>query len=224
MINQLCIYISVDYLSVMKKFITGFILFLLAPACAAFVDVKEPSYEIVKNTEIYEIRQYPAMIAAETVVYEDFDDAGNVAHKRLFGYISGENRTNEKIPMTAPVTAEEKTGSKKIPMTAPVTMEEDSEGKFVYGFIMPEGSTMENLPEPLDPKVRLVKKPAKSVAVHRYTGTWSEETYREKVNMLKKALEADGLKPTERVVWSRYNPPFTLPFMRRNEIWIYLDN
>ncbi len=193
---------------------------LLLGGCGAFQKVKEPGFQVIRAGGEYELRSYGEILAAETTVKAGFDDASGIAFRRLFGYISGKNRTRAKIAMTAPVTSEKK--SVKIPMTAPVTMS-GAKDAFVYQFIMPADYTMETLPAPLDPNVRLRKIEQRVVAVHRYSGTWSEENYRERLKKLREALKRDGIAVIGEPTWSRFNPPITPWFMRRNEIWLPVE-
>lgn len=88
---------------------------------------KKAKYEVIKKESKFEVRQYQPQIVAETIVEADFDQAGNIAFRRLFNYISGENRKKESIAMTAPVN--QKTISEKIAMTAPVNQQK-TEGKY----------------------------------------------------------------------------------------------
>ncbi|MBE7440528.1 MAG: heme-binding protein [Spirochaetales bacterium] len=192
-------------------------------ACSAFVKVKEPGFQIQKTGPEYEVRRYGTLLVAETKVQASFDDAGGIAHRLLFGYISGENRSRTKIAMTAPVTSQYgQEASEKIAMTAPVTMEVRDQS-FIYQFVMPAEYTLETLPVPNDSRVVLKEIGQRSLAVHRYSGFWSEGSYLQKVNLLRTALERDGLKITGQPVWSRYNPPFTPWFLRKNEIWMPVE-
>jgi len=132
-----------------------FSLVLLLPFCGGScvtVGIEKPKYAVVQKQGKFEIRQYEPQIVAETVVDAGFEDAGNVAFRRLFNYISGDNRTKESIKMTAPVN--QKSSSEKISMTAPVNQQK-SEGKYVVSFLMPGKYNMENLPEALDSSVEI---------------------------------------------------------------------
>ncbi|MHC4370552.1 MAG: SOUL family heme-binding protein, partial [Planctomycetota bacterium] len=115
-------------------------------SCAT-VGIEKARYKVLAKEGKFEIRQYERQIVAETIVESDFDEAGNIAFRRLYKYISGENRTKESIAMTTPV--DQKASSQKIAMTAPVNQEK-SDGEYSVTFLMPSKYTMETLPEPLD--------------------------------------------------------------------------
>ena len=119
--------------------------------------------------------------------------------------------------MNAPVTQE--AVAEKIAMTAPVNMEAVGDG-FLVQFTMPAKYTLATLPEPLDVRVQLREIPARRLAVYRYSGSWSQARYQRRVELLKAALQADGLQTIGAPVFARFNSPFQLWFLRRNEIWI----
>jgi len=187
---------------------------ILLCSCAT-VGIEKAKYQVIEKEGKFEVRQYQPQIVAETVVESDFDEAGNMAFRRLFNYISGENRSKKKIAMTAPVSQE--TGSQKIAMTAPVNQRK-SEGKYVVSFLMPSKYTIEALPEPLDSSVRLREIPARKVAAIRYSGTWSQKRYEAKKALLEEFIKNRGLRITGEDIFARYDPPFQLWFLRRNEV------
>src|SRR5512138_1465323 len=117
--------------------------------------IEEAGYRVVKSDGIFELRDYAPHILAETVVDGTLEDAGNLAFRRLFRYISGENRSRGKIAMTAPVSQE--AAGEKIPMTAPVG-QQASGGKWAVSFMMPPLTT---LPVPDDPSITLRPVPAR---------------------------------------------------------------
>jgi SOUL heme-binding protein len=148
------------------------------------------------------------------LVEGDFQDVGNEGFRRLFDYISGKNRKQQTIPMTAPVSQE--ASSEKIPMTAPVNQEQVG-GKWRITFLMPSQYTLETLPEPSDPRVQLTKVPGLLMAALSYSGIWSRGRYEEKEKWLKELIRQKGLKIVSEPVFARYNPPFMPWFLRRNE-------
>ena len=154
------------------------------------VGIEKAKYEVIEKEGKFELRQYKLQIVAETIVEAGFDEAGNIAFRRLFNYISGENRKKESIAMTAPVNQE--SSSEKIAMTAPVNQQK-SEGKYIVSFLMPSKYTMETLPEPLDPAVTLKEIPAYKVAAIRYSGTWSQKRYETKRASLEEFLKQKEL-------------------------------
>ncbi|MHC4743486.1 MAG: SOUL family heme-binding protein [Planctomycetota bacterium] len=204
--------------AVMKKKITicGLILIsiFLIFSCAT-VGIEKAKYEVIDKKGKFEVRLYAPQILAETIVDSDFDEAGNIAFRRLYSYISGENRTRESIKMTAPVN--QKKTSQKIAMTAPVNMEKTA-GKYSVTFLMPSKYTMQTLPEPLNPEVRLREMQARKIAAVRYSGSWSKEKYEAKRELLEQFIKEKGLRITGPDIFARYDPPFQLSFLRRNEV------
>ncbi len=186
---------------------------------------EEAKYRVVKKDGAFEVREYEQRVVAETFVRGDFGGAGNVAFNRLFGYISGRNKSRQKIAMTAPVTQEISDPARaagageKIAMTAPVTQEEAG-GAFRVTFILPASYTLENAPEPADPSVRLKDEPAHRAAVIRYSGSWSSSLYGKKLVELRDWMSSSSLVAAGNPIWARYNAPFSLPVLRRNEVII----
>ena len=199
-------------------------LMLLLPFClgsCVTVGIEKSKYTVVEKQGKFEIRQYEPQIVAETIVDTSFGDASNVAFRRLFNYISGENRKKESIKMTAPVS--QKSSSEKISMTAPVNQQK-SEDKYVVSFLMPGKYSMDTLPEPLDSSVKLREVPARKIAAVRYSGTWSRKRYESHKNSLEEFIRDRKLTKTgQEAIWARYDPPFQLWFLRRNEVLIPIE-
>lgn len=178
--------------------------------------INEPEFSLVSQSEHYEIRKYSETIVAETLIEDKFDNAGNKAFKILADYIFGNNKTKLKIDMTAPVA--QQSVSQKIDMTAPVSQIKTSLG-FLVQFTMPNNFTMQTLPVPNDPRVQLKIIPQRTVAVYRYSGSWSEDRYQQKLDFFKAELAKNNIKTIGEPVFARFNSPFQLWFLRRNEIW-----
>lgn len=181
----------------------------------------EPPYKIVRTLEDVEVRAYAAYTVAETVVPGPSSEAGNQAFPILAGYIFGKNKGERKLAMTAPVT--QSAVPIKLEMTAPVT-QAAAPGGFLVQFVLPEGVTLANAPEPLDARVMLREIPSAKIAVIRYSGFWSESNYNEHLEKLKAAARSARLVWSGEPVYSRYNAPYTPWFMRRNEIWLRLTD
>ena len=188
---------------------------VLVPAMAT----EEPSYQVLERDGDFELRSYGAYLIAETRVDGSFDDAGNAAFQRLFRYISGANRGQRKIAMTAPVVQQSARGT-DIAMTAPVRQETDAMGGYRVAFIIPAEFTRATAPEPTDPQVTLREVPAQTMAVQRYSGRWTEKLYREQETRLRALLEKHNLAPTGAPVYARYNAPFVPWPLRRNEVMV----
>jgi hypothetical protein len=183
----------------------------------AAVAIEEVKYTVVEKEGDFELRDYEPFIVAETLVEGDFSAVGNVGFRRLYDYISGNNRKQASISMTAPVTQEAR--SEKISMTAPVTQENQG-GKWRITFMMPSQYSMKTLPEPLDPNVKLKQESKRVVAALRYSGTWSQKRYSEKEARLFEWIEKRGFRAVGEPVFARYNSPFMPWFLRRNEVLI----
>jgi hypothetical protein len=180
---------------------------------------EEPTFTVQRNLDGIELREYAPYTVAEVLVAADANDAGNRAFPILAGYIFGKNKGERKMAMTAPVT--QAAVPMKLEMTAPVT-QTPTAGGYLVQFVLPKGITTANAPEPLDARVMLRDVPVKRVAVIRYSGLWSESNYNEHLAQLQKGLRAANIAWTGEPVLSRYDPPFTPWFLRRNEIWLDL--
>jgi len=162
-------------------------------------------YSIKGTTGEIEFRQYPSLVLA--TADNSQNDAG---FNLLFAYISGSNKPREKIPMTAPVIT-----SQKIPMTAPVVSDAAS-----MSFVMPAGSTRENVPDPLDSRVRIVTQPERDIAVIRFSGYAPPEDVDAATSRLQDGLKNGGIDTAGQPFLMRYDSPWTPGFMRRNEVAI----
>ena len=193
------------------------VLFLLLTGATTAMATEEAPYTVIKSDDIFELREYAPQILAEIIVDGNLEGAGSKAFRPLFRYISGDNKSRGKISMTAPVSQELK--GEEISMTAPVS-QQSVQGKWAVSFMMPASSTMENLPIPDDPSIKLRQIPTRRVAAIRYSGFWSEEKYMLNKEKLEKWIINNRFIVTGEPVWARYNAPFTPWFMRRNEILI----
>jgi len=181
------------------------------------------SYKVVERFDGIEVRQYDGYVVAETEVAGDRSTVASEGFRRLAGYIFGGNRGQRKIAMTAPVLQSE---GQKIAMTAPVLQravtEASEAGPWLIQFTMPAAFSLDQLPEPLDPRVRLRVEPPRRMAALRYSGTWSKRRFEQKLRQLTDAMARHGLTAVGAPTWARYNPPITPWFLRRNEILLPL--
>lgn len=182
--------------------------------------IEEPAFQIKSKTPEYEIRAYGPVVVAETKVTANFENSGKIAFRILANYIFGNNRSKTKIEMTAPVSQQAK--SEKIEMTAPVNQISAADGYLVQ-FTMPQKYSLETLPSPNDERVQIRQLPARKVAVYSYSGSWSEDRYNKKLAAFKMELERNGVKTTGEPTFARFNSPFQLWFLRRNEIWLEVE-
>jgi hypothetical protein len=170
--------------------------------------IEEPEFEVLRFTDDYEIRRYAPFIVAEVDVDGNMSDAGNRAFRILADYIFGNNQPGEKMQMTAPVVS-----------NAP----REGSNTFTYAFVMESRYSMETLPAPVDPRIRIVQKPPQVVAARSYSGRWTEENYLQNELSLLSALALDGLEMRSEPFLARYDSPFKPWFLRRNEVLIELD-
>jgi hypothetical protein len=184
------------------------------------VGIEKAEYTVVEKEGAFEVRAYEPSIIAETIVESDFNSAGNVAFGRLFDYISGNNLKKESISMTVPVSQTE--SSEKISMTAPVNQRREGD-KWLVSFIMPSKYTMETIPEPLDSRVVLKEEQPKKMAAVRYSGTWSVKRYERNKDKLEGFIKERNYKISGEAIFARYDPPFHIFFLRRNEVLIPIE-
>ncbi len=180
---------------------------------------EEPRYSVIGHVGPIEIRQYAARIAAETLVARDEEQARSVGFQRLAGYIFGGNHARARIAMTAPV-AQAQAGAgaaRTIAMTAPVAEAKEGDA-WVIRFFMPARETMADLPVPNDSRVRLVSVPAQTYAVLRFSGVPTPHRVMAKTKALLAGLGGAAWRPDGQPVAWFYDPPWTLPPLRRNEV------
>lgn len=192
---------------------------LALTACSVIGDrsgTEEPRYTVTDRAGTLEIRTYGTRLAAETVIEADEEAARNAGFRRLAGYIFGANTARAKIAMTAPV-AQGKTGE-TIAMTAPVAQSAAPGGRWTIRFFLPQEWTLERLPIPDDPSVRIVTVPAETYAVLGFTGNRGAAAIAGKQAELAGALAGSAWTPTGAPVAWLYDPPWTLPWLRRNEV------
>jgi DNA gyrase inhibitor GyrI len=206
-----------------KKYILALCLFLgigiiaWGPMSSA---VEQTSYKVIETVGSIEIRDYDPIIVAQVTVSGDRKEAISKGFRLLADYIFGKNQSSKKIPMTAPVTQQ---ASEKIPMTAPVTQQKSGDNQWNVGFVMPSSYTLLTLPIPHNPDVILKELPAKRFAVIRFSGIATGKKLAKEQEQLKAWLKEKGVTPIDSpLLYAFFNPPWTLPFFRRNEIMIEL--
>lgn len=182
-------------------------------------NIAMPSYTVAATHPDYEVRQYDPYLIAET---PRSGDSGSSGFNELFQYISGSNSGQSKLPMTAPVLKANEAVGQKLAMTAPVLQKEGGSGGFI-AFVMPPGSRLEELPKPKSPQITLREIPAQKMAVLTFSGVASAEIIKEKTDHLLQVLQKDGVPVRSLPMTALYNPPWTPPFMRRNEIMVEIE-
>ncbi|HKV19604.1 MAG TPA: heme-binding protein [Mycobacterium sp.] len=183
------------------------------------VGTEEPHYIRTPVGDGVELRQYGPRIAAETtVVSRDEELARSIGFRKLARYIFGGNHREEAISMTAPVAQQAGRAGDDIAMTAPVAQSRASDDRWTIRFFMPSKWTMDTLPAPDDDDVALVTVPGETVAVLRFSGDRGSAAVAAHTETLVKALHDKGIEIVgDPVAWF-YDPPWTLPFLRRSEI------
>lgn len=200
---------------------------------------EEPNYTILNQTDNFELRRYDAQIVAQTWITGDQNAASNRGFKILADYIFGNNTApngdSSKISMTAPVMMQPQDSnntntnstdnadeSKNIAMTAPVMIQkaQQKNGKWRVQFIMPSSYTMQTLPKPNNSDITITELPVKTYGVIKFSGLAGNKRVAEKTKTLRTWMQGQNLTITGTPELARYNPPWTLPFMRRNEIMI----
>lgn len=198
--------------------------------------VEEPAFELLAKDGDLELRRYSALIVAETWVEGDRDAASTQGFKLIADYIFGNNRAavpvsqpSEKIAMTAPVVAEPMNHPQKIAMTAPVTAEPLGDAaqlsltnatRWRIHFVMPHQYTLDTLPRPNNAAVQLRQLPPTVFAVVSYSGLNSAARLEQKTEELVRWMASRNLQPLGAPQLARYDPPWTLPMWRRNEVQI----
>ncbi len=180
--------------------------------------VEQPEYKTESRNGPIEVRSYGPMIAAEATVQGDRKTAINEGFRLIAAYIFGKNEPREKIAMTAPVEQQKK---QTIAMTAPV-IEQGEGNSWTVRFIMPKSWSMETLPVPSDPRVSLKPIPARRFLVITFSGLARDAKIEKETGELKEYAAAHKLPTVGEPVLAFYNPPWTLPFLRRNEIMLEL--
>lgn len=179
-------------------------------------NVEQPEYKVISTKGDIEIREYPPLIIAQVEVSGERKEAISDGFKLLADYIFGNNTVNMKIDMTAPVISE---ANEKIAMTAPV-MQEKSRNEWKVSFVMPKKYNLDTLPKPNSKEVSLISVPARRFAVIRFSGLAGDEAIKENREELEAFILDENLAPIGEPVLAFYNPPWTLPFLRRNEVMI----
>ena len=183
----------------MKRLIAATLALVLGSHAMAS-DIEEPAWTLLETIEEVELRDYAPTIRATTQL--DHSGQTSSGFQRLAGFIFGGNETGEKIAMTAPVEE---------------TLFEDSP---TMAFTMPAGYTMEDLPQPKDESVVLEEIPGRTVAAIRFSGWATNGKVNRKTEELMETLAQYEIAIVGDPSLNQYNPPWTPPFLRRNEIMV----
>ena len=168
-------------------------------------NVKTPNYQVIKSEGNIQIRQYDPMIIAEVQMSGEREDAIGDGFRILADYIFGNNMAKQDIAMTAPV------------------QQQSAGDAWQISFVMPSEYSMDTLPKPLNDRVTLKKIPVKQFVVIKFSGRNSDKNVKENEKNLMKYIQSKNLSVTGSPKYAFYNPPWTLPIMRRNEVMIEIQ-
>ena len=185
---------------------------------------RQPEYEVERKMRGLEIRRYPAMVIAETTLSRrNWDRALDEGFRRLARYIFGTNTPRREADAGARAWPRAPGPHEKLPMAAPVTTLFQPAEEYTVAFIMPADRDVASLPVPRDDRIRLREVGPRSVAVLRFRGSYRHAPVRAKIGQLMGRLERAALRPHGEPSFAGYDPPTTLPFLRRNEVWMEIE-
>jgi len=173
---------------------------------------EQPNYELLDQVNEVEIRQYEPRLAAETNSAKDDREA----FMTLFRYIGGANTGDEKVSMTAPVQVDR--SATTVAMTTPVETSTGPEGGVRMRFFLPRSFSRKSAPQPTDSRVKIIELPREIFAVLTYSGSGSKSSFDRKKNDLLRVITGSRWTPASEPTYFGYDPPFTIPFLRKNEV------
>lgn len=207
----------------MKILTIGFLFIMSSCSLFGIQSEERPQYEVITKEGDFEIRKYSSYIVAKVSIDGSYDNSSGKAFRILAGYIFGKNKSNKEISMTSPVQMNQGAKSEKIAMTSPVEMKQQSES-FEMSFMMPSKYSLDQLPEPLDPRIKFEEVSPRVVASVQFTWLTSEKRNKNKAKELRNWLKKiPQYNVSSSFSYAGYNPPWTLPFLRRNEVHIELN-
>jgi hypothetical protein len=221
----LVLHSTIMYPHKMKQFTISFLFItflalLLLTGCSVLGlrgSYEQLHYTVIDRIENAEIRRYPARIVAEVNGMKN----DNEAFRLLFLYISGGNSVNKDVAMTVPVQVDK--ASIKLAMTAPVETSSSQDNGVTMRFFLPQSYTAETAPKPNDPRIKIVVLPEEVLAVYTYSGIGSDERFRSENERLMNILVGSKWKVVSAPSFLGYDPPFTIPFLRRNEVAVKVE-
>lgn len=197
------------------------ILILIALSGSIMSQVNEPKHKVISSEGNIEIREYAPILVAQVSVTGERKSAISKGFRILADYIFGNNEGREKISMTAPVIQQE---GEKISMTAPVIQQESPDNLHWHvRFVMPSEYTIDTLPRPKNTQIEIIPIPSKRYAVIRFSGFPTEKVLKKNLDVLQQYTIAKQVHGIGKPIYAFYNPPWTLPFLRRHEIMIDLE-
>ena len=186
----------------MLKYIVLFLMSIPVTSMA----IEEPKYTTVFSDDLIEIRLYDDFNTASVLVRSNKEDAGNYGFRPLADYIFGNNRSSTKMSMTAPVMEE--------------TVAPDIHK---VSFVMPNKFSLKQLPTPNSSKVQVQEVKQQYFMVSQFSGTWSQSNWQQHTQIVLEQAKALGVKTTSNPIYAKYNTPWSIPLLRRNEVLIAID-
>ena len=187
---------------------------------AGVSDADTPKYDVISSTDDIEVRQYEPMIIAEVEVQGERGEAISDGFRLLADYIFGNNTVKESISMTAPVQQQ---ANEKIAMTRPVQQQSAGDA-WKVSFVMPSKYSMNTLPKPNNERVAIREVPGKRFVVIRFSGFNSDENISQHEEQLMQYIQSNNMNTKGPAKYAFYNPPWTIPFLRRNEVMFELEH
>lgn len=205
----------------LSKSAIGVLSALALSGCSLFgvSTVEEPEYKVILSDGDIEIREYESVVMVETVTEGEYEEASDKSFRKLFKYISGENVAQQEVSMTAPVTMFRE--GVDLGSNFPFFSEQKGSG-WTMSFVLPGEYEISSAPVPTNPAVRLKQIPPKRVAALQFSGRWSAERFDDKLEELSDWLEENSYQAVSTPRVAAYNPPWTIPFLRRNEVQVDL--
>lgn len=194
----------------------------LLTACTVFGvrNSEEPKFTVLQEEKYIQLRQYQEILIAQTQTNGTYEESSSSGFNLLAGYIFGENQSQEKIEMTTPVL--QKSQNEKISTTMPVYQQENSD-TWTMTFVLPSKYTLETIPIPLNDKIEIKMVPAKKVATIQYSGFINSRKIKDNATKLLSWLENNEFTSLSEPYSAGYDPPWTIPFLRRNEVHIEIE-
>lgn len=204
-----------------RKWVIGISVLFLMLVAATMVgpimsNVEQPKYDLLSRFGDIEIRAYDPVIVAEVKINGQREQAIREGFRLLADYIFGNNVVQKEIKMTAPV---EQSLSEQISMTAPVEQQGEN-NTWAITFTMPSQYTIKTIPQPNDSRVLLKKVGVKKFIVIKFSGSNTDVNLETNKNKLYEFCELNKIKIIGLPKYAFYNPPWTLPFLRHNEVMI----
>lgn len=181
---------------------------------------EQPDFHTLFAEGPFELRLYPELLIAETTISGDYKTSSDQSFRRLAGFIFGNNTRKENVAMTTPVYQE--TASESIAMTIPVFQEADSQA-WRMSFIMPRNYQLDTLPQPLDSSIDIKKLHPRKVAVMTYSGSLNQDSINDHATQLIAWLSTRSINMISKPKSAAYDPPWTIPNLRHNEIHIDVE-